>query len=475
VAGNPAPSGLFSRSTTAADGGDVSVLARSIDVRDGAEVSTVASADGDSGAVALHAQETIRVSGVGGQGSVVTARGVDGDGGDVALEADLIEVLAGGSVDVSTSGAGDGGLLRVTARELVVSGIGSNGLPSSLAAESGGAGDAGGVEAHVQTLRVEDGGEITAVSQGFGGGGGDIAVLGAESVTVASGGALTAESRNLRIAEGDRPGSVRIEQAGEVVVASDGRLDARSVGNGDGGGVTVGAADLLIDHATVTAEAEDGIGGDVNLAAASMRLANGSEVAVRSTGGDAGKVAIQAGTFQMTDSLITAQAKAFGGSVNVKATDLVYLLGSEVNALSEGGANVDGLAGGNIVIDPPSVVLNSSRLIADGRGNANGGNIQLTADSFLASGDSLLSATSELGVEGSVVVDAPESELSSEIASLPSDFLDPSALLREACLARDAPSGSFTMRGEGRLRAPPDAPLPPDLGACAGPADCSAP
>jgi hypothetical protein len=268
---------------------------------------------------------------------------------------------------------------------------------------------------------------------------------------------------------------VRIQQAGNVVVASDGRLDARSVGNGDGGDVAVEAESLLVDAATITAEAQDGIGGDVDLSASTMRLANGAEVAVRSTGGDAGVVSIQAGTFQMTNSLITAQAKAFGGNVDVKATDLVYLLGSEVNAVSEGGANVDGLAGGNITIDPPSVVLNASSLIANGLGNANGGNIQITADSFLASGDSLLSATSELGVEGSVVVDAPESELSSEIASLPSDFLDPSALLREACLARDAPSGSFTMRGEGRLRAPPDAPLPPDLGACTGSADCSAP
>ena len=475
VGGVPVPSGLFSRSETNANGGAVSVSARSIAVEDGAEISTVASTNGDSGGVALRAAEGIRVAGSGQQGSVVTARGVDGDGGDVALEADLVEVLAGGSIDVSTSGAGDGGLLSVTARELVVSGIGPNGIPSSLAAESSGAGDAGGIEAHVQTLRVEDGGEITAVSQGFGGGGGDIAILGAESVTVKSGGALTAESRNLKIAEGDRPGSVRIELAGDVVVASDGRLDARSFGSGDGGDVAVVARSLQVEDGRITAEAENGIGGDVDLRASQMQLANGAEVAVRSTGGDAGVVSIQAGTFQMTDSLITAQAKAFGGSVNVKASDLVYLLDSDINAVSEGGANVDGLAGGNIVIDPPSVVLNSSRLIADGRGNANGGNIQVTADAFLASTDSLLSASSELGLEGTVAIDAPESELSSEIASLPSDFLDPSALLREACLARDAPSGSFTMRGEGRLRAPPDAPLPADLGACAGTADCAAP
>jgi large exoprotein involved in heme utilization and adhesion len=206
-----------------------------------------------------------------------------------------------------------------------------------------------------------------------------------------------------------------------------------------------------------------------------MRLANGAEVAVRSTGGDAGVVSIQAGTFEMSDSLITAQAKAFGGSVDIKATELVYLLDSEVNALSEGGTNDEGLAGGNITIDPPAVVLNASRLIAEGSGNANGGNIFVTADPFLASTDSLLSASSEQGIEGTVVVDAPESELSSELASLPSDFLDPSALLREACLARDAPSGSFTVRGESRLRAPPDAPLPADLGACAGPGACPAP
>src|SRR5262249_20271011 len=144
---------------------------------------------------------------------------------------------------------------------------------------------------------------------------------------------------------------------------------------------------------------------------------------------------------------------------------------STVNAISHGGANAQGLAGGNILIDPPAVVLNGSTLTANGLGNANGGNIFIAGNPLIVSSDSAITASSQFGTAGTVAFASPNAEVSGELAALPSAFLDPSSLLAETCLARDAVTGTFTVRTAGALRPPPDAPLGLDAGSAGGQCD----
>ena len=135
------PSGLFARgeSGSSGDAGNIDVSARSIEVLDAAEISSRADGSGNSGNIDLVATDAIRVVG-GFQASSVTARGLVGRAGDVTLEAPSVELLDGGIVDVSVSGGGEGGLLRVVADELLVSGESGTGIASSLGAETTGAG-----------------------------------------------------------------------------------------------------------------------------------------------------------------------------------------------------------------------------------------------------------------------------------------------------------------------------------------------
>jgi hypothetical protein len=75
--------------------------------------------------------------------------------------------------------------------------------------------------------------------------------------------------------------------------------------------------------------------------------------------------------------------------------------------------------------------------------------------------DSSVTATSEVGIDGIVVIDAPVEEIVGELAQLSTQFFDASAELEEACLARDAPAGTFAVQRT-RSLPPPDAIYTPE-------------
>ena len=123
-----------------------------------------------------------------------------------------------------------------------------------------------------------------------------------------------------------------------------------------------------------------------------------------------------------------------------------------------------GLAGGNIAIDPPVVVVSRSSVVAQGFGNANGGNITIAGNPLIVSGDSTISASSEFGTEGRVVVNAPNDEVTGKLGALPGDFVDAASRLEASCLAQSDVGGSFTARVDTPLPAPPDAVFDPPAG-----------
>jgi large exoprotein involved in heme utilization and adhesion len=114
--------------------------------------------------------------------------------------------------------------------------------------------------------------------------------------------------------------------------------------------------------------------------------------------------------------------------------------------------------GGNISIDPEFVVLNHSDITAQAD-VGNGGNIRIETENFVQSADSVVDASSRLGISGTVEITAPDADLSADIVTLPASFLDASSLLRQSCSARTARAGSLVVRGRDRIPAPPDAPL----------------
>ena len=79
------------------------------------------------------------------------------------------------------------------------------------------------------------------------------------------------------------------------------------------------------------------------------------------------------------------------------------------------------------------------------------------ANFFLASPDSVVDASSQLGVSGSVQIAAPRTDPGSALARLPTALFDASGLLRASCAGRAGPQASSLMGvGRGGLAAAPD-------------------
>lgn len=111
-------------------------------------------------------------------------------------------------------------------------------------------------------------------------------------------------------------------------------------------------------------------------------------------------------------------------------------------------------------MDPQFVVLNNSDIIANAFGGP-GGNIRIVANDFVPSADSVIEASSQLGVQGTIAIESPENDLAGQLAKLPSAYLATDDLLPERCSARrSGAESSFVIAGDGGVAPDPDDYLP---------------
>jgi large exoprotein involved in heme utilization and adhesion len=276
-----------------------------------------------------------------------------------------------------------------------------------------------------------------------------------------------------QISTGTEPGSTgpagplnvdvagRLEMSGLRLDGIPSGLTATTRGAGPGGDITVRAGSLAMDgRGFVIASTEgDGRAGNIGIQANDILLTNGAAIRARSLGsGAAGSVRIGA-----SDALrlfaggeIDTQAlSSDGGNIDIRVGNLVHLKASAITTAVGSGQG----AGGNIFIDPIFVILeDGSRIVANAFGGP-GGNIRIIATYFLNTLDSLVDASSALGAPGTVSIDSPNTNLSTQLKVLPAAFFDASALVREACSSRyatGAPRSSLVGVGRGGLAASPE-------------------
>jgi hypothetical protein len=240
---------------------------------------------------------------------------------------------------------------------------------------------------------------------------------------------------------------------------------ATGLQSGQGGSVTVGANTLTIEGGAQIASttAGPGKGGDINVIVASDIVLPdpGPQINARSTGsGDAGSITVAAVRLLMNNGAsISTEAEmstANGGNITLHLRDFLYLVSSEISTSVKGETG----NGGNIAIDPQLVILNHSSIIAEAI-EGHGGNITITAGQFIPSADSIVSATSELGISGTVVISGPRVDVNGALVVLSTQLRGRTEVLREACAARaDRPFSSLVEAGRGGLPQDPEATLP---------------
>ncbi|BCA53118.1 hypothetical protein W02_02580 [Nitrospira sp. KM1] len=355
-----------------------------------------------------------------------------GNGGQLSIVTETLQLTSGGQIrSPSTIGidpvrgtpvvpSGAGGTVNIHALGNSTSTVMIDGAGSGIFTNTVGTGTAGNTYIAAQTLTVQNGGTISAATSGIS--------------SSATGGAITVNANQVNLMNG-------------------GLITAASTGMGAGGSIVINSTNSLSSNAgVISTTASQATGGSIAITASQMvNLTNGATISASSTGpGNAGNIFINAGQQlnMQKGSITTEAAQAAGGNIDIRAVDIVNLQGSAVSTSVLGGTG----SGGNITIDPNTVLLQNSQILANAV-QGNGGNISITTNLLLPDATSLIKASSEFGQNGTIMIQSPISPASGKIIPLSQRPLTAATLLSQRCavFAASGEMSSFTVAGRDRL------------------------
>jgi len=394
----------------------------------------------------------------------------------MSIAAKSLSLKEASIIDSSTLGTGRGGDIVARVQQASLSGgatITSHTVSSDPDAGAGGTVTVQGLEGPgSKASSVVLSGENTGiVSDSASGVPGDLTVD-AGTLTVTNGAVLAAGS-----SQSTGPAGKVTVTADSVVISANGQILSRSSAQ-DAGQVTITANALTLDNGSIEASTSSesggrggdvvlhggtvsltngariksqsgseagrfstGRAGDITITGESLTLANHAEITSSSLGtvadaGDAGTITIQSGTtVVLNNSSITTEAiEASGAQITITAPEMVRLTNSLIGT-SVAGSDVD-TTGGNITIDPQFVILQNSLIIAQAFAGS-GGTVSITAGVFLADPNSVVDASSQLGLLGTV------NNVGGQLTPLSQQFSSADALLFTQRCAAD-PSGQFS-------------------------------
>ena len=228
-------------------------------------------------------------------------------------------------------------------------------------------------------------------------------------------------------------GNIRVQSPGAVVFEnSDVNADV-ATGFGSGGNINVGGGSIAVRDSRITSNTFSGSGGTLQFLATADILLDHSKVTaqVAADKGAGGSIGMAAESIHFQDSIVSASAfSGGGGNLKIASTSTTTMETSRVSA-----EVLTGLGdGGNLDVDGGALLLRNSAISANAYGG-NGGNIKIASKNLLANTVSKVTASSELGIDGTVQFESPAADLSGALFSVSSSFLDATAVLASRCVS----------------------------------------
>ena len=301
-------------------------------------------------------------------------------------------------------------------------------------------GAAGIIELDVGSLSITGGGRIDSSVRGPARGIGNVNITATETISISG-----ERSGVFSQTRGEGAGGKILVQGNQVHLTDGAIISAKSSGlsaesltdRGPAGDILLSASQTFTtNRSVITSSADQADGGDVILTAGGdLFLTNKTLVTAETSGlGDAGDI-----LFDAADSILLANSavstiaeQADGGNIKLTAADLIHFTDSQVTSSVGGGPTT---VGGNINVDPQFIILQNSQILAQAFAGQ-GGDITLTAGVVLADSFSTIDASSDLGINGSVNIQASIQQLSETVAPLPETIVSVAALYAQRCAAQ---------------------------------------
>jgi filamentous hemagglutinin family protein len=330
----------------------------------------------------------------------------EGQGGDLDIQAHQIDLINGGQLRASTLGSAPAGNLLAVAQR-------SDGLPSKISirgvvdriveagppvetastpagifAQSGesadstatGSGGTSTVEADI--IEVSDGGEIS--SNSFGSGlTRTLSVTASERITVSGtsgrSARIVAQRDGVNVGEEGMPsGSLEITVGdGLLEIIDGGEASTTTVGTAESGDLIVNAKEIVVRGQNAQTPSgifaqstgqnlSGGTAGDIHLSGGDLKVADGGEVAVRTTGGGgAGSIIARTSTIDVRngatisgESTLPSPDAGEAGSIDLEATQSIVVSNAAITTATAGGT------GGSIRLAAPTITLSDMALVS---------------------------------------------------------------------------------------------------------------
>lgn len=443
-------SGIFAqtRATAKGNGGNLFIDTGKLLVEGGSQIASNTFGIGNAGTLNIQVSDFIQLEGRRADGInpsglfAQVEEGATGDGGELILETPKLIVLEGAQISTSAASEGKGGSVNLNVSDsILLSGTGSlgNTLSSSgifVSAEQEATNDAGRLNLTTSELIIEKGARISA--DNFGTGAGSNATINVDRLIIQEGGQIGAGSllgQGANNSERGNGGELIVNATESILITGTGTIGTtpvnsslftRSEGTGNAGNLNIVTPQLTVaDSGNVNVSAIGaGEAGTLNINAQEVTLSNGSLTAETRTG-DRGNIVIQEGNTLLlrNNSQITTNAteEATGGDITITSDTVALLESSDITA--------------NAV---------------EGRG----GNIQITTQGLFQDIDSEITATSELGIDGTVRIDELNANSAQGLEELPTEVIDVARLVAQNLCKQDEGS-EFILTGRGGLAPSP--------------------
>jgi filamentous hemagglutinin family protein len=470
--------------------GDISINTQTLSLKSGSQILNITEGAGNGGVININADSIFADNvyyDVAQNNTIPSAIASEvhengtGNAGVINITTNSLKLTNGGQVRSSTAGDGDAGEININANSILIDGFdrkGKEGNPSAILAEAieGAQGNGGIINITTSTLSLTKGGRIAATTE-FLSDSGSI-TINADSITLTGLGSPKrpeeARSSNITVetfknakfdnkSEG-KGGNLSIT-TNNLTISNQAKISAATAGDGNGGDINIKINNNLnLNNGSILASTKpesSGKGGSINIEIGNnVNLNNNASIAVNSQGeGDGGNLKLTAFNLNSDNNstISAATANGEGGNITLQIADTIQLNNQSLITATAGGTG----NGGNLDINTQFLIASYGSDITANAFEGNGGNITITASGIFLK-DSKITASSELGIDGTVRLNTPAVDPSRGIIEFSQQIIDPSELIAQNVCQRGEES-NFSITGKGGLPISPNQLLENDL------------
>ena len=461
--------------TTIGKGGNLTINTQRLTLKNGGRLLAVTSGASQGGNIIVNARE-IQASGISPDGSFASGidsrvqLGATGKGGNLTINTERLIQTDGAVIQAGVFSSGQGGNITVNATEIQLSGnaITDNLFPELLPVfqnqalelevpTSGNAGSSptsllttvfpeatgkgGNLTVNTQSLTLQDGGLISTGTFGSG-----------------NSGNLTVTAKEINLIGTNFNNQIPSGLFTTVFFGA----------TGNGGDLTINTENLRLINGAEIGAGTSGVGqsGDVtingtnNIAISEVSdfTGNSSAITVSSSGsGEAGSLFINAPSIQLNNGTLSAETAAGNqGNITIRASEINLTNNSEITTNATNSAT-----GGDISIDTKFIIAFDNSNISANALEGKGGSIAIAAEGVFLDNSSQITATSALGIDGSVDLNT-QIDPTQGVVKLSATVINAESLVAQnLCVAtsEQKQGSSFVITGKGGLPPDPTQPL----------------